>query len=182
MLARFQKLRDTGLLPKSRGKNAEALTAAQVAVSILSVVPPKPGYAGLGAVVLKDMRPVGGIDASFAGANTLGEAIAMLIESPGQLDRFAELRVSEDEIFTKARGLAAIWYHEDGKDRVAYFVHKTALMLMQKGAERTFDPRSRVSPVITEMSFLPVLFRRIACEFAEEQRHRSLVSRYAHTN
>ena len=170
MLARFQKLRDNGLLPKSRGKNAEALTAEQIAVSILSLVPSKTGYAGLGALILRDLRPVGGVDASFAKARTLGEAIVALIEAPEQRARLLELRVSDDEISKNARGLTALRHREGDGERVAYFVHKTALTLMQKGAERTFDPGQRVSAVATETSFLPPLFERIARELADEGR------------
>src|SRR2546430_16715290 len=74
MVQRFQQLRGWGLLSKGRGKNAEHLSPTEIVAGILSVVAAKPGYAGIVSKILMDLRPVGGIRASFGQAVTFGTA------------------------------------------------------------------------------------------------------------
>jgi hypothetical protein len=65
----------------------------------------------------------------------------------------------------------AIVYLADGEMRTAYFVGETALTLMGRGAERTFDPRDLISTTIKETVYFRGLFERIA---------RDLQIQYAH--
>ncbi len=79
LVQRFQSLRGFGMLPRGRGKNAQHLSLRETASGILSIIPEKPGYAGTAAKILKDLRPVGGVDASFCDAETFGKAITKIL-------------------------------------------------------------------------------------------------------
>lgn len=57
MIQRFQKLRDSKLLPTSRGKNAEDLTNQAIVAGVLSIVTAKPGFAGLAAMPVRQKTP-----------------------------------------------------------------------------------------------------------------------------
>ena len=171
MVQRFQKLRDSGLLPKSRGKNADNLSHDEIVSGILSVIAARPAYAGLTAKFLKYLRPVGGTDASFANATTFGKAIEPLINDPDALDALLEVRVSDSEVYKNSHGRAAIVYRSGKGEKVAYYVRKEAVSLMQVGAQDTYNPRDLISDVIIETVFLPRFFKRITRELEEERRY-----------
>ena len=59
MVTRFQLLRDSNLLPKARGRNAEYLNANEIVSGILSTVASKPGFAAITAIGLRNLKPVG---------------------------------------------------------------------------------------------------------------------------
>src|SRR4051794_9174715 len=80
MVTRFQKLRDTSLLSKARGRNAEYLAPDEIAAGILSVVSERPGYAAITAIGLLRMQPVGMPEDAFGGAATLSQAIIRALE------------------------------------------------------------------------------------------------------
>jgi hypothetical protein len=82
MEQRFESLRGYGLLPRGRGKNAQHLSLAEIVNGILSIATVKPGFAGLASKVLNDLRPVGGIDASFERCLTLGKVVATVLDTP----------------------------------------------------------------------------------------------------
>ena len=171
MVQRFQKLRDSGLLPKSRGKNADDLSHDEIFSGILSVIAARPGYAGLTAKFLRDLRPVGGVEASFADAKTFGKAIQALFNDPDALNALLEIRVSDSEVYKNSHGRAAIIYRSGNAEKVAYYVRKEAVSLMQAGARGNYNPRDLISDVITETVFLPHLFKSIARELEEKRRH-----------
>jgi hypothetical protein len=174
MVQRFQNLRNTSLFPKSRGKNAEDLTTRQIAAGILSIVPSKPGYT-LYTIGLLKLKPVGGREASFFGAETLGSAIETIIENEDALTAFLEMRVSDREIYAQgAGGKAAIVYKDGEEEKTAYFVHETALSLMGQGAERNYNPRAILLQVCTETVYYPELFQRIVRALKEERRYQKI--------
>lgn len=167
MVQRFQKLRDSGLLPTSRGKNADNLTMKQIAAGILSIVPTKPGFT-IYAESLLDLRPVGGIDASFFGAKNLSDAINIILERKDALDSFQELRASVCEIDVKGTGgCAEIIYKTNGNlINTAYFVQKTALSVLGKGAEETYNPRTSNLQVRQDTVFYSRLFENVSKELS----------------
>ncbi len=171
MVQRFQNLRNTSLFPKSRGKNAEDLSIPQISAGILSIVPAKPGFAMYTIGLLK-LKPVGGQEASFFGAASLGEAIKIILENKHALEAFLELRVSASEIDAHGiGGTARIIYKDGDSEKTTFFVHETAISLFTKGAERTYNPRAALLQVSTDIVYYPELFHRIA-RLLERERER----------
>jgi hypothetical protein len=168
MVQRFQSLRGYGLLPKGRGKNAQHLSLAEIVNAILSIATVKPGFAGLATKVLNDLRPVGGIDASFERCMTLGKAVEAVLDNSSALDSLIEIRVSDSEIYKNGHGRATVEYVSGDTKKTANYVGKLSVSLLQPGAEKTFDPRQLISSVITETVFYPSFFRRLDRELKNE--------------
>ncbi len=162
MVQRFQSLRGIGLLPRGRGKNAQHLTSLQTAAGILSIVADKPACAGTASKVLLKLRPIGGVDASFHGVRTFGEALINILENSDALASILEVRASGSEIYTNGYGRAAIVYSAGEETRTAYFIGETALTLLSRGAERTYNPRALISTTIKETVYFRGLFEHIA--------------------
>src|SRR5262249_18451861 len=139
MVQRFQSLREYGLLPKGRGKNAQHLSVAEIANAILSIATVKPGFAGVASKVLNDLRHVGGIDASFERCMTLGKVVEAVLDNSSTLDSLIEIRVSDSEIYNNAHCRASVEYVSGDRKETANFVHKNGVSLLQPGAEKTFD-------------------------------------------
>ena len=176
MVQRFQNLRNTSLFPKSRGKNAEALTYHQIAAGILSITPAKPGYVIYAKSLLK-LQPVGGQAASFFGAETLGDAIEIILKRQEALDAFLEMRVSDSEIYAHGSGgTATIVYKSENDEKMAHFVISTAVSLFNRGAEKNYDLRAAMLQVKTETVFYPKLFQKIAQFIKEENRYKQMMS------
>ncbi|MCG8510110.1 MAG: hypothetical protein MI741_12855, partial [Rhodospirillales bacterium] len=165
LVQRFQSLRGFGLLPKGRGKNAQQLSSSEVVAGILSLVTETPGKAGIASKVLKGLRPVGGVEASFEKCATFGEALARILEDRESVASLVEVRVSGSEIAINSHGRAAITYVSEGLPKTTYFVGQTALSLFQRGAEETFNPLSQHSPIINETIFSQRFFYRVSRAF-----------------
>src|SRR5882672_1486797 len=86
MVQRFQKLRDSRMLPVSRGRNAEHLTSRAIVSGLLSVVAERPGFAGITTQILSGLRPVGGAAKGFAQAETFAAALAAALQSEALLN------------------------------------------------------------------------------------------------
>jgi hypothetical protein len=169
MAQRFHSLRAYGLLPKGHRKNAQHLSLAEVVNGILSIATVKPGFAGLASKVLNDLRPVGGIDASFERCNTMGKAVEAVLDNSSALDSLIEIRISDSEIYKNGHCRATVEYVSGDTRKTANYVGKLAVSLLQPGAEKTFDPRQLISSVIIETVFYPLFFRRL---------HRELKKKY----
>jgi hypothetical protein len=165
---RFECLCGYRLLPAGRTKNATHLSLSQIVAAILSIATVKPGYAGLAATILKDLRPVGGPEVSFQGSPTFGGALECLLENPSAFASLLEVRISDSEIYTNAHCRGAITYQSGDSVMTAHYVGQTALTLLQPGAEKTFNPRQLISSVVTETVFYPPLFQRISFELKSE--------------
>ena len=150
MVQRFQSLRGFGFLPKGRGKSAQQLSVTQVVSGILSIVTVKPGYSGLVTKILMKLRPVGGESASFNQATTFGKALEMILQNDDLLETLIEIRMSDSEIYTNGYCRAEIQYRENDINKTAYYVGELAVSLLQKGAEKNFDPSDLISSVIYE--------------------------------
>jgi hypothetical protein len=169
---RFQKARDCGLLPRSRGEHAEPLTNQQIAIALLCMVPQPISYAGLRGKALANLMPVGGQDASFHGAETLGDAVIAAIEHP---DDVIALKVLDGEFGTNAYGYAEL-RHTKG---VSHYVFNTALPLLKRGAERDFDPRQYFSHDIQrehKVRFQAGAFKIISRKVDEARQHQRLLA------
>ena len=169
MVQRFQKLRDFGVIPKSRGKNAENLSSLEIVSAILSVITVKPGFAGVAAKTLIKLRPVGGPKASFANAETFGKALATLFEDSDALKNLVEVRISDSEIYTNGHGRGVIMYRDGEAKKIAYYVGELAISLMQPGKDKAYNPRDLISCMITETVFLPRFFEKIERELQREK-------------
>src|SRR4051812_41356040 len=77
---RFKSLRGSALLPRGHERREQRLTSREIACAVLSLVSVRPGWAAHGAVVLQNLHPVGGSEASFENAASLIEAIVRLID------------------------------------------------------------------------------------------------------
>ena len=172
MTQRFQKLRDAGVLPKSRGEHAVPLRTIEIASALLGVVPEKPGYAGLKGKALANLRPVGGSRASFRDAPTLGEAVSKAIDQP---QGFIELEVLDGEFGVNSYGYAAL-HHDHG---TAHFVHYTALSLLQERAEETFNPHNMIRDKLIQrkVTFNAQLFTKLSRCIVDTRSHREHVER-----
>lgn len=168
MPQRFESLRGYRVLPAGRTKNVTPLSFSQMAATILAIATVKPGFAGLAGKTLANLRPVGGINASFQDSPTLGNAVERLLQDPAALYSLLELRVSDSEIYTNAHGRGAITYRSGDNILTAHYVHQNAKSLFQAGAEQGFDPRAVISSAVTEMLFYPPFFRRIVAELKRE--------------
>lgn len=169
MVSRFQQLRNFRMLPTSRGRNAEDIAVDGVVSGILGMVSDLPGFAGVKTIVLKGLRPVGGMEKSFAKAETFGAAFRAALEEEKLLDTVLEIRITDDEIATNSNGRALIVYAEDGVERSAYYVGYTALTLICPGGEKNFNPRSSNSTILRETVIQPRLLKRIMREYREQE-------------
>jgi hypothetical protein len=165
MVHRFQKLRDHCLLPLSRGRNADDITIDAIVSGVLSVVDARPGFAGLAASTLRDLRPVGTPDNAFAQAPTLAAALRAALDDDAVLTTITEIRLTSGEVYPQCFGRAAIFYHvAGGEERVTYFVGKTAVSLFKPGKEADYDPRDLISSMIRETTIFPDILKEIARE------------------
>ena len=169
LVQRFQNLRDFGVLPKSRGRNAEELSSEAIASGILSIVSDRPGFAGTSAIVLQKLRPVGGVSASYAGCGNFLRALVHLIEDEQAIENLVEIRISDSEIYTNCYGRGVIVTESERTIKQYYYVGETAISLLQPYAEKDFKPRSWIRSSIKETTILPTLLERIR---REEDRRR----------
>lgn len=137
--ARFESLRAHGRLPRGRENRARHLSLTEISAAILGLVPSNPKWAGHGAAVLNNLRPVGGPNASFRGVTTLTEAIEQLLADPGERNGFLHLTLSVAERGINSNGFATLAYRQEQFRRTTSFVPETAVSLLQEGAEDTFD-------------------------------------------
>ena len=165
MADRFRRLRGFGLLPKVRAGGRRHLSSKELASALLSL-PGTPGYAGLTAKLLMNLRPVGGAAASFLQSPTLGDAVANLFEDEEALRTFVELRLSEVELFSNASGHASITFYRDQEEPcIAYFVPPTAHTLISPGAEVSYTPRTKNTAVFAEYVIHQKLLELITNDF-----------------
>lgn len=161
---RFDALRRSGRLPRGRENQAKPLTDSEIASAILGMACSTPSWAGQAAVILSGLRPVGGTDASFFGAETLQKAIEHILCEPNSRRNVIQLRVSVAEGGINSHGYATLSYEIKGVMHRAFFVPKEAISLLQPGAERDFNAEQRYSPASKETVFSSAFFDRITLE------------------
>lgn len=159
---RFESLRAYRLLPLGRIRNSQHLTHEQIVSGILSIVASNVGYSGHTALILKALKPVGGVKASFNKRETFGAALEVILKNEDDvLEHLVKVSVSDSEIYTNSHCRAAIHYMLAGQDKVAYYVDRHAVSLLRDGAEKNYDPSEITSSVINEIVFYPSFFRSI---------------------
>lgn len=136
---RFDSLRSYALLPRGRENRAKTLSSKEIAAAILGLAPTNAKWAGHAAKILGDLRPVGGVTASFHEAPTLSAALETILTKEAALDELVNITFSTAEIFTNSHGLTTLIYEQGGIRKLVSFVSKMALTLMQRGAEQTFN-------------------------------------------
>lgn len=167
---RFKSLRGANLLPQGRERRNEQLSSTQIASAVLGLVTRRPNWTALSAIILGDLRPVGGPNASFLEANNLREVIEILLSSQDARRCLHKLTTAVGETATNSHGGAVLVYEKDGQKRQSFFVSKMAASLLAPGREIGFDPdKHRLnSPTANEMTFSPAFFSQLAreCEMA----------------
>lgn len=193
--ARFDALRRYSRLPRGRENRAEVLTSSQIVAAIFGLISSAPGWAGQAAITLSNLRPVGGLSASFFGTVTLSKAVEYLLSDAKARSSVNKLCVSMAESSINSHGCAALSYEKDGVRCKAFYVPQEAVSLLQPGAERDFSAEQHYSAVSRETTFNRAFFDRIAEEIerakkfpaspegdgseydaqeAQEERHRKL--------
>jgi hypothetical protein len=169
MVSRFQLLRDSNLLSKARGRNAEYLNVDEIVSGILSTVASKPGLAAMTAIGLRNLRPVGAQKDAFAGAATLAGALAAAISDEALCSTVSEVRLGDSTPDDRMATSAAIEYVANGEKRTTQYVPATAHSLFQRGKEREFDRRS-LRPAIGQETFVTARFlARIARDLKDAE-------------
>jgi hypothetical protein len=138
-LKRFESLRGYGQLPRGRGKAAQRLTNEEIASAVLGYVPALSGWAGQVALIMGDLRPVGGVSASFKEAASLSEAMAALLSKDDNCSALVSLTLSIARIPGNDEYQAKLIFEEDGQRKTTSYVSKYALTLAATGAEIDFD-------------------------------------------
>lgn len=159
---RFESLRAYRQLPQGRENRSKPLTDAQIAAAVLGLVSPNPKWAGHSALILGDLRPVGGPEGSFWAAPRLQDAIALIIADEHARHSLVRLQVSGAERFTNSNGSATLTFELNGQRRKASFVSKMAISLSAPGAERSFDADRLHTPMSRELSFNRAFFDGLA--------------------
>lgn len=138
-LKRFESLRGCGQLPRGRNRAAQRLSNDGIAGAILGYVPTESGWAGHVALVMGDLRPVGGVSASFKGSASLRAAIAVLFANEDDCVSLMSLTLSIARIPGNDEYQAKLIFEEDGQRKTTSYVSKYALSLAAAGAEKDFD-------------------------------------------
>jgi len=138
-LKRFESLRGYGQLPRGRDKAAQRLTNDEIASAVLGYVPTQSGWAGHVALIMSDLRPVGGVSASFKEAASLSEAMAAILSKDDDCNALVSLALSIARIPGNDEYQAKLLFEEDGQRKATSYVSKYALTLAGAGAEKYFD-------------------------------------------
>lgn len=138
-LKRFETLRGYGQVPHGRDRAARRLTNDEIARSILGYVPTQVGFAGHVALIMSDLRPVGGASASFRESASLSDAMTALLSKDENCSALVALTLSIARISGKDEYQAKLLFEEDGQRNTTSYVSKHALTLAAAGAENNFD-------------------------------------------
>lgn len=138
-LKRFESLRGYGKLPRGRANAGQRLTNEEIASAVLGFVPTHSGWAGHVALIMGDLRPVGGIEASFQKTVSLRAAMAAMLSEDSCCKALISLTLSIARIPGNDEYQATLIFEEGGRRKVASYVSKYAVSLMAAGAEKAFD-------------------------------------------
>ncbi len=138
-LKRFESLRGYGQLPRGREKAAQRLTNKEIQRAVLGYVPTLSGWAGHVALIMCDLRPVGGVSASFTEAASLIEAMVGLLSKDENCNALVSLTLSIARIPGNDEYQAKLLFEEGGRRKITSYVSKYASTLAATGAEKDFD-------------------------------------------
>lgn len=159
---RFESLRGYGLLPRGRENAGVRLSDQQIASAVLGFVHPLPGFAGHASLILSDLRPVGGTEASFHNRPDLQSALAALIGAESTSSDLLRLTLSVENDFSSDEYAATIRFRDGGQTKTATFVSKNACSLLEPGSEQLYDHDKLDKLTAVERSFSAEFFRNLA--------------------
>ncbi len=160
-LKRFEMLRANGQLPRGRDKAGRRLTNEEIASAILGFAPTSSGLAGQVALIMGDLRPVGGIGASYQRAASLRYAVAAILLEENRCCDLVSLTFSIARAPGKNSYRAEFVFEEDGHRKRAAYVSKYSLSLTADGAEETYDHDRPLSTNTRQLVLDPVFFREL---------------------
>lgn len=158
-LDRFENLRGYGQLPRGRDKAGQRLTNEEISCAVLGFVPTLTGWAGHVALIMSDLRPVGGVDASFKKTSTLKEAMAVLLSEDNCCNALISLTLSIARIPGNDEYQAKLLFDEDGHRKTASYVSIYATSLTAAGAEKTYDDVRPLSTNTRQLVLSGAFFR-----------------------
>ncbi|MXN47674.1 hypothetical protein GR138_20940 [Shinella kummerowiae] len=159
---RFESLRRYNLLPQGRENAGVRISNKQIANAILGFAHYSSGYAGHVSLILGDLRPVGGINASFRNAANLQDAVAILVSTDDDGTGLLRLTLSVEQDFTSDEFAATLRFRNKDKTRTVSFVSKYALSLFNEGAENKYDHDRLDKLTAVERSFGAKIFRDLS--------------------
>ena len=160
-LKRFESLRGYGQLPRGRERAGQRLTDDEISRAVLGYVPAQSGWAGHVALIMGDLRPVGGTSASFRGAATLREAMAALISKDENCNALVSLTLSIARIPGNDEYQAKLLFEEDGQRNITSYVSQNSLTLGVVGAEENFDHDRPLSTNTRQLVLNREFFRKL---------------------
>ena len=158
---RFESLRAYGLLPRGRENASARLSYEQIASAILGFAHPLFGFAGHASLILGDLKPVGGLNASFRKQPNLLGVVAELIKGGDECRELLRLTLSVENSFNGDEYTASVYFRDPCKPRKISFVSKYASGLQAPGAEREFDHEKLDSLTAIQRSFGARFFRQL---------------------
>jgi hypothetical protein len=162
---RFESLRRYRRLPPGRANRAKHLSPTELAAAVLCLVTAKPGWAGHAVIVLSDLKPAGGVAASFRGIETLAGAVELLLTNDDAVESLRSLTLSCAEHGINSNGFAKLVYYEGVNRRCAFFVSKMAASLLQPGGESEVQEDEHYSPaskcLVLTRAFFETVVRKI---------------------
>ena len=159
---RFERLRGYGLLPRGRENSGVRLSDEQIASAVLGFAHPLPGVAGHASLIVGDLRPVGGTQASFRDEPTLRHAIANLIGAGVGNSKLLRITLSVEQDFEGEEYSAVIYVNEKGQTRTISFVSKYASGLLVHGAEESYEHERLDKATAAQRSFGSSFFRDLS--------------------
>lgn len=159
---RFDRLRGYNLLPRGRENAGVRLSNEQIANAILAFAHPMPGFAGHASLILGDLRPVGGPEASFKCASSVKGAVAMLIGAGKASSDLARLTLSVEQDFQGDEYAAVLHFKENGQEKTVSFVSKYAHSLLKPGSEKGYDHEQLDKLTAVERSLGSKFFRDLS--------------------
>lgn len=149
MAVRFEALRGCAKLPRSRENRSRHLSDREIVAAILGLVPSNPEWAGHAAIVLGDLRPVGGPGVTPQRVANLSSAMERLLANDDERRCLLSLVLSAAEDGKNSNGFARLaWQHADGRQQVS-FVSKMAVSRLRPGAESAVDADRYYAPAST---------------------------------
>jgi len=168
-LKRFDALRGCNLLPRGRENAGQRLSDQQVVSALLGFAARSASDAGFKSLGFSDLRPVGGVAASYKNAATLGEVLRIVIADYKEIPTAFGVTLSIDRCREREALSAKFDYANGERQCSVQFVSKLAYSLLQPGAENAYD-HLRNAPNSGRQLFLGRgLFYKVALDVARSR-------------
>lgn len=158
-LDRFENLRGNGQLPRGRDMAGQRLSNEEISSAVLGFVPTLTGWAGHVALIMGNLQPVGGVDASFQNTSTLKAAMAALLGEDDHCNALISLTLSIARIPGNDEYQAKIIFDEDDQRKTASYVTRYAIHLTASGSEKAYDDARPLSTNTRQLVLSRVFFR-----------------------